>query len=298
MPRSRCTRDCLGARLYAMTISFVHPTKHKPVIRENGGYRSKDTNEFFGDVDGVPCFVPQNLASHMDEERSGLVNWVKTLLRKSPLLYRFLIFLISPVCFSGQSAKRFLKRYGTDALMLNIGSGIHKPRPELVNVDIFYYKGVDLVANAEELPLPTGSVDAIICESLLEHVPRPQKIVDEMYRVLKPGGGLYIVIPFVYPFHASPNDFQRWSVTGLRELVKAGSIEKIGTRAGPTSALVGQLGTWFAIAFSFGYEPLYNLLSMVGLLLFFPFKFLDLILGWYPTSIHGAGQFYSISIKK
>lgn len=281
-----------------MNLAFVHPVKHTPVVREDGGYRSKETNEFFADQSGVPSFVPPELALHMDEERSGLTNWVKTVLRKWPWFYVFLIFLISPVCFSGLSAKRFLKRYPKGSLMLNIGSGVHKPHPDIVNVDIFYYKGVDLVANAEELPFPTGSVDAIVCESLLEHVPRPQKIVDEMYRVLRPGGGMYIVIPFVYPFHASPNDFQRWSVTGLRELLKAGHIEKIGTRAGPTSALVGQLGTWFAIAFSFGYEPLYNLLSLVGLLIFFPFKFLDVIFGWYPTAIHGAGQFYSVSIKK
>lgn len=281
-----------------MHITFVHPQKHTPVVRAEGGYRSTETNEFFADQGGVPSFVPPELATHMDEERSGLINWVKTLLRTSPRLYLFLIFLISPVCFSGLSAKRFLRRYPKGSLMLNIGSGVHKPHPDILNVDIFYYKGVDLVANAEELPFPTGSVDAIVCESLLEHVPRPQKIVDEMYRVLKPGGGMYIVIPFVYPFHASPNDFQRWSVTGLRELIKAGTVENIGTRAGPTSALVGQLGTWFAIAFSFGYEPLYNLLSLVGLLLFFPFKFLDLILGWFPTSIHGAGQFYSVSMKK
>ncbi len=281
-----------------MNFPFVHPQKHTPVIRETGGYRCPETNEFFADQEGVPSFVPRELAIHMDSERSGLLNWVKTLLRKWPGLYLFLIFLISPVCFSGLSAKRFLKRYPKGSLLLNIGSGVHKPHLDIVNIDILYYKGVDLVANAETLPFPTGSIDAIVCESLLEHVPRPQKIVDEMYRVLKPGGGIYIVIPFVYPFHASPNDFQRWSVTGLRELIKAGIVEKIGTRAGPTSALVGQLGTWFAIAFSFGYEPLYNLLSLLSLLLFFPFKFLDLLLGWYPTSIHGAGQFYSVSVKK
>lgn len=284
--------------LSLMQLPLVHPKKHTPLIRENGGYRSKDTNEFFPDQKGVPSFVPASLAEHMDEERSGLINWVKTLLRISPLLYRFLIFLISPVCFSGLSAKRFLKRYPDNALMLNIGSGVHKPHPNMVNTDIFYYTNVDLVANAEELPLPEGSVDAIVCESLLEHVPHPEKIVAEMYRVLKKGGAMYIVIPFVYPFHACPNDFYRWSVTGLKELLKEGEIEKIGTRAGPTSALTGQLGTWFAIAFSFGYEPLYNLLSLVALLIFFPIKFLDLILGWYPTSIHGAGQFYAVAKKK
>ena len=53
---------------------------------------------------------------------------------------------------------------------------------------------------------------------------------------------------------------------------------------------MGQLGTWFAITFSFGVEALYNLLSMVGLLLFFPFKFLDLILGWFPIRQRGLAM--------
>lgn len=279
-------------------LPFVHPTKHTPLVREAHGYRSTETGDVFPDQEGVPSFVPSSLAAHMDSERSGLINWVKTILRISPALYLFLIWLISPVCYTGLSAKKFLKKYKNDSLMLNIGSGVHKPHPDIINVDIFYYAGVDLVANAEELPLPTNSVDAIVCESLLEHVPRPDKIVAEMYRVLKPGGGMYIVTPFVYPFHACPNDFYRWSITGLRELLKAGNIEKIGTRAGPSSALTGQLGTWFAIVFSFGYEPLYNVLSLVGLVLFFPVKFLDWIFGRYPTSIHGAGQFYAVATKK
>lgn len=280
-----------------MQLPLVQPVTHAPLTREASGYRGTD-GVFFGDVAGVPCFVPQTLAVHMDEERKGLLNWLKTTLRKSPGLYVFLIFLISPVCYSGLSAKRFLKRYAKGSLMLNIGSGVHKPHPDIVNVDIFHYAGVDLVANAEELPFLTGSVDAVVCESLLEHVPRPEKIVAEMYRVLVSGGVMYIVIPFVYPFHASPNDFYRWSITGLKELLKEGNIEKIGVRAGPTSGLVGQLGTWFGVVFSFGYEPLYNVLSLVGLLLFFPLKFLDLLIGLYPTALHGAGQFYAVTRKK
>jgi SAM-dependent methyltransferase len=279
-------------------IPFVHPKKHTSLIREKEGYRCPETGDMFPDVSGVPCFVPQNLADHMDSERKGLINWVKTVLRISPTLYVFLIWLISPVCYTGLSAKKFLRRFQKGALMLNIGSGVHKPHPDILNVDIFYYKRVDLVANGEELPLPTGSVDAIVCESLLEHVPHPEKIVAEMYRVLKPKGQMYIVIPFVYPFHACPNDFYRWSITGLRELLSAGDIEKIGTRAGPTSALTGQLGAWFAIVFSFGWEPLYNLLSLVGLVIFCPLKFLDWIFGRYATSIHGAGQFYAVATKK
>lgn len=280
------------------TLPYVRPKTLTPLVREAHGFRCPETGETFPDQHGVPSFVPASLKEHMDSERSGLINWVKTVLRISPTLYVFLIWLISPVCYTGLSAKRFLKKYGSDALLLNIGSGVHKPHPSIINVDIFYYKGVDLVANGEELPFPDNSVDAIVCESLLEHVPRPEKIVAEMYRVLKPKGQMYIVTPFVYPFHACPNDFYRWSVTGLKELLKAGDIDAIGTRAGPSSALTGQLGTWFAIVFSFGYEPLYNLLSLVGLVLFFPIKFLDWIFGRYPTSLHGAGQFYAVATKK
>ena len=280
------------------TLPFVHPKTHTPLVRDGSAWKCPKSGDVFPDQNGVPSFVPASLAAHMDEERSGLINWVKTVLRVSPTLYVFLVWLISPVCYTGLSAQRFLRRFKPGALMLNVGAGVHRPHRDIVNTDIFYYKGIDLVANAEELPLPTGSVDAIVCESLLEHVPDPKKIVTEMYRTLKPGGQMYIVIPFVYPFHACPNDFFRWSVTGLRELLKDGEIEKIGTRAGPCSALTGQLGTWFAIVFSFGYEPLYNLLSLVGLVIFFPIKFLDWIFGRFPTSIHGAGQFYAVATKK
>jgi SAM-dependent methyltransferase len=277
---------------------FVHPVSHVPLTKEDGGWRCPETQEFFPIHEGVPVFVPQDLNAHMEKERGDLINNVKTLLRKWPGLYIFLIFLISPVCFTGVSAKRFLKKFKSDALVLNIGSGVHTFRGNVLNLDIFYYKGVHVVANAEELPFADNSVDAIICESLLEHVPQPQVIVDDMLRVLKPGGQMYIVIPFVYPFHACPNDFYRWSSTGLRHLCKDGDVKDLGTRAGPSSALMGQLSTWAAIACSFGSTSLYNIFSLLFPLVLFPIKFLDLIFGWFPTSIHGAGQFYAIVEKK
>lgn len=234
----------------------------------------------------------------MEVERMGLINGLKSLLRRSPLLYRFLIFLISPVCFSGVSPQRFLHPYPQGSLLLNIGAGVHRYRDDLINLDIFPYQGVDVVADATALPIPDKTCDAILCEFLLEHVPDPAKVVSEILRVLKPGGKAYIAIPFVYPFHASPNDFHRWSIEGLRKLLKDGTIEDINTRSGPTSALTAQLVTWSAIVLSFGSETLYSIFSLLFLLLFFPLKFLDLLFGWYPTSIHGAADFYAIMRKQ
>ena len=277
---------------------FVHPTRRTPLIREADGYRCPATGEKFPDQDGVPAFVEKGLAEHMDSERDSFMNWLKSSLRQSPRLYLFLIFLISPVLLGGLSTRKFLERFPVGSRVLNLGSGVHRPRPDIVNVDIFFYPGVNVIANGEELPFADASIDAIICENLLEHVPRPHIIVAEMLRVLKPGGQLYVVMPFIYPFHACPNDFYRWTGRGIRELLRDGEVLDVGARAGPTSGLVAQLGAWFAIAFSFGHEGLYNILSLVGLVIFCPIKVLDLVLGRFPTAMHAPGQIYAVAKKR
>jgi ubiquinone/menaquinone biosynthesis C-methylase UbiE len=49
-----------------------------------------------------------------------------------------------------------------------------------------------LEGSAEEIPLPSNSQDTVICESVLEHVDSPTKSLDEMFRVLAPGGVAFI----------------------------------------------------------------------------------------------------------
>lgn len=46
---------------------------------------------------------------------------------------------------------------------------------------------------AEEIPLPSNSQNLVICESVLEHVESPMKSLDEIYRVLAPGGIVFVV---------------------------------------------------------------------------------------------------------
>jgi ubiquinone/menaquinone biosynthesis C-methylase UbiE len=46
--------------------------------------------------------------------------------------------------------------------------------------------------SAEEIPLPSNSQDLVICESVLEHVDSPTKSLDEIFRVLGPGGILFV----------------------------------------------------------------------------------------------------------
>ena len=54
---------------------------------------------------------------------------------------------------------------------------------------------VDIVSPGDKLPLEDSSVDFVISSHVIEHFPDPIKALKEWYRVVKPGGYLYIIAP-------------------------------------------------------------------------------------------------------
>jgi SAM-dependent methyltransferase len=80
---------------------------------------------------------------------------------------------------------------------------------------------VDIVAAADDLPLPDGSFDAVLCTQVLEHVPEPRRVLAELARVLQPGGRLYVTAPLVWELHELPHDFYRYTGPGLEHLLAA-----------------------------------------------------------------------------
>jgi len=88
---------------------------------------------------------------------------------------------------------------------------------------------VDIVGNAEEMPIEDSSYDLVLCTQVLEHCTNPQRIVDECHRVLKTGGTLIVTVPAVYPVHGYPADNWRFMPDGLRHLLRAFSqVEVLG----------------------------------------------------------------------
>jgi hypothetical protein len=59
------------------------------------------------------------------------------------------------------------------------------------------------------LPLANGSVDRVASNSLFEHVAYPHKILEESFRVLRPGGVMELAMPFVWKRHGYPHDYVR-----------------------------------------------------------------------------------------
>lgn len=77
-----------------------------------------------------------------------------------------------------------------------------------------------LYLDAMNMSLSNNSVDNFVSVAMLEHIPNPRKVISEIHRTLKPGGKLLIVVPFMFPFHAAPSDFFRFTDKGLAVMLK------------------------------------------------------------------------------
>lgn len=81
------------------------------------------------------------------------------------------------------------------------------------------YKRLSVIGNLLFMPIRDKSVDAVICTQTLEHVNEPDILLREIFRVLTPGGRLYLTAPFGTPMHQPPYDFLRFSYYGLEHLL-------------------------------------------------------------------------------
>lgn len=239
-------------------------------------------------------YIFLNTAGSYDKQSNGLRDFFK----RWPRFYYTIVILFGPVFFMGLSPKKFLKKYCSESPVFNLGSGPRIISPEVINVDLFPYEGVSIVADIGNLPLSDASSAGIICADVFEHVSDPERVVQELFRVLKPQACAYISVPFMYPFHASPHDFNRWTEPGLDRLLSGFAIVKKGVRSGPFSTLTVNLCYLVATLFSFGNKSLYWLLVNMATFIFFPIKYLDSIFGHLPFAINMAAEVYYVIQKK
>lgn len=91
---------------------------------------------------------------------------------------------------------------------------------EHIGCDIQEGKGVDRIEDIHALTFDDDSVGTIICLETLEHVADPLRAVQEMHRVLRPGGVLAISSLMFFPIHAHPWDFWRFTPEGFELLLQ------------------------------------------------------------------------------
>lgn len=94
------------------------------------------------------------------------------------------------------------------------------PAIEFIHSDVALEPLTELIADCHDLPFPADYFDAVIAQAVLEHVVDPHRCVEEIHRVLKPAGIMYVEIPFLQGVHMGRYDFTRFTDLGLRRLCR------------------------------------------------------------------------------
>jgi SAM-dependent methyltransferase len=88
---------------------------------------------------------------------------------------------------------------------------------DIVDADKFDYNNSQIVPfNGEDIPFESETFDSLICTEVLEHVFKHQKLVDEMFRVMRPGAFGFLTVPWSARFHYIPYDFFRYTPSSLK----------------------------------------------------------------------------------
>lgn len=228
------------------------------------------------------------------EVKSDWFNRVKEAVkRRLGTFYQWAIDWISPV-YTGY-AKRRIKAYLNSfnlqrELVADLGSGPLRHAKDLLCCDGVNYENVDLVTDLEQLPINANSCDGIMSIAVLEHVTDPRAHVAEMARILKPGGRVLCLIPFLQGYHASPYDFQRFTSSGMKHLFRDFEIVSVDPADGPTSALIWTFQEWLAMVLSLGIRPVYKAIFPLTYLLS-PLKIFDVVLRHHPAALNSTSSF-------
>jgi SAM-dependent methyltransferase len=241
----------------------------------------------------------QVLFSSIEEDvTTDFLDRIKYAIKKNYKLYNFLKDTIAPVYFD-RSMKKFLRAVTASpgAKVLNLGSGNTSLGLGICNVDLIAYGNVHVVSDLTFIPFQPGTVDAVVLNSVLEHVPHPDRVLKEVKRILAPGGQVYAAVPFMMPFHASPYDYWRWTREGLKTLFKDYEVRELKNEGGPTSALLWMFQEWLSILLSFGSKKVHSIVYLMLLVLTWPIKYVDVIIGNWASADQCTSGFIVIAKK-
>ena len=130
-------------------------------------------------------------------------------------------------------ARDVVENLPVDAPVLEVGSrpaegqeqlavlrGLFAADTDYTGCDIQEGPFVDRVEDVHALSFEDASFGTVLCLETLEHVADPIRAVQEMHRVLAPGGLLAISSQMFFPIHAHPWDYWRFTPEGFANLLK------------------------------------------------------------------------------
>lgn len=116
---------------------------------------------------------------------------------------------------------------------LDVGAGTAPYRSDLnkmlgmihyVAMDVAPSDTTQVVADGCRMPFSEGSFDMAVSFDVIQHVATPDQMLDEMVRVISPGGHVLLTFPFLYP-ECDFYDFHRWTMDGMEQSLRACGLE-------------------------------------------------------------------------
>lgn len=123
--------------------------------------------------------------------------------------------------------------------LLDAGAGRQAYRP-LLEPLAESYEALDVVGatcvpdhagDVQSMPLPGASFDTVVCTQVLQHVPEPLQALNEIARVLRPGGKVVLSVPHLVWLHNEPHDYWRFTGHGLRHMLGRAGLETLSCEA-------------------------------------------------------------------
>jgi SAM-dependent methyltransferase len=214
-----------------------------------------------------------------DSDDLGLMRYVPTGLQMLAEKSRSLVrpSLVHRSVQERSRIQSYVTEHSSDARILNVGAGSSDYGANVINLDIAPEPGIDLVGVAEHLPFRDGVFDAILFQAVLEHVSNSERALSEILRVLAPGGGVFIEVPFIQGYHPVPRDHRRFTEQGLRaELEQRGFVvDETGVAVGPASAMAWIAAEFLALLLSGRSGRLYRFARLGTTWLAWPIKWAD-----------------------
>lgn len=135
--------------------------------------------------------------------------------------------------------------------VLDIGCG-NKPYFKLFHNNCQEYVGcdiaqssenkVDVICNATNIPIADNTFDTVFCTQVIEHIEDHDKLLSEMFRILKPDGHVILSGPMYWHLHEEPYDFFRFTKYGLKFIFERRGFQIVETLAnGGKWATFGQM---------------------------------------------------------
>lgn len=135
-----------------------------------------------------------------------------------------------------------------------VGLDIDTPETRRHAVADAYYDG-------GRFPFDDASFRGVLCNQVLEHVFNPDEFVEEIRRVLSPGGRLLLTVPFVWDEHEQPYDYARYSSFGLKALLQRHGFTVLRQRK-----LLGDISVLFQLLNAYLFKVTQTRFFMVNLL--------------------------------